>query len=138
VLLLRDLLDAKVIRYSPGEEPGGSIGLPEILGFEVRKCPGSDGSLQSVGVIHVRDSETRQSVVLSSAEMAFSDQISIEFEVDDEPLKIRSAGDAVDFGDFEVRLLGMRASGALCDWAVRHRPTGEVRTVTSEYREDRP
>ncbi|MBN2233978.1 MAG: hypothetical protein JW706_02435, partial [Opitutales bacterium] len=28
VLLLRDLLDAKVIRYSPGEEPGGSIGLP--------------------------------------------------------------------------------------------------------------
>lgn len=138
VLLLRDLQNAKVIRYSPGEEPAGSIGLPEILSFEVRKCPGSDGSLQSVGVLNVRDSETRGSVVLSSAEMAFSDQTLIGFEVGDEPFKIRSAEDVVDFGDFEIRLLGMRASGALCEWAVRHRPTDEVRTVTSEYREDRP
>lgn len=136
VLLLRHLPGEQVVRLAPGKSSDWPESLPAFQGFEVKRIPRPDGSLQQVGVLSLADPDGIGPMVLRTDEPAWSGGICAAFSVGGERHTIDSIGGSVDWGVFSICLARVNESLAVCEWEIRHNPTGEVRTITSEYREE--
>lgn len=138
VLLLRNLPGEQVVRLIPGKSDNWPESLPEFQSFKVKRIPRPDGSLQQVGVLCLADPDRNGIRVLRTDEPALSGGISVAFRVGGEHHTVDSIGASVDWGGFSVCLAKVNESLAVCEWEIRHNPTGEIQKITTEYREERP